>query len=285
MNDLTQFCAPGATFSEKMISVNGHVQLWMVSFKAAQKTENPAILFVAGWISMMSGWKKVLKEMTKDFDVYYLETREKISSKISGKVNYGAEEIGQDIIDVVSNLGLTDRSYILFGSSLGATSILDCHRNLEQKPKCMVLIGPNAVFRVPKMGLAVIHLTWPRLYLMIRPVVKWYLRNFRLDVNSDYEQYAKYSNALDAADPWKLRRAAINLSKYQVWNLLAQIDTPTLIVGASKDVLHEPQNLLLMVDKMPNATYLDLDTNANTHSEELVIQLREYLKKLNAASS
>ncbi len=284
MNELTQFCARGATFSEEMISVNENVKLWLISFKAARKTTNPPIVFVAGWISMMSGWKKVVQEMTKDFDVYYLETREKISSKISGKVHYGAEDIGQDIIRVVSLLGLTNRGYILFGSSLGATSILDCHQNLIQKPKCMILIGPNAVFRVPKMGMFVIYLTWPRLYLMIRPVVKWYLRNFRLDVNNDVEQYNKYSNALDAADPWKLKRAAINLSKYQVWNLLGQIETPTLIVGASKDVLHEPQNLLMMVDKMPNATYLDMDTNANTHSKEIVIQIREYLKNMDPNS-
>ena len=280
MKDLTQFCAEGATFSEQMISVNEHVRLRLISFKAAHKTANPPVVLVAGWISMISGWKEVLREMTKDFDVRYLETREKVSSKIDGRVEYGAEDIGQDIIDVVSLLGLKDGGYILFGSSLGATAILDCHQNLLQKPKCMVLIGPNAVFRVPKMGMVVIYLTWPPLYLMIRPVVKWYLRNFRLDIKSDYKQYEKYSNALDAADPWKLKRAVVKLSKYQVWDLLKNIATPTLIVGASKDVLHEPQNLLMMVDKMPHATYLDMETNASTHSKDMVIQLRDYLKTL-----
>ena len=280
MNDLTQFCAKGSAFTEKMVPVNEHVKLRLISFKAAQKNSNPPVVFVPGWISMMSGWKNVLQEMTKDFDVYYLETREKISSQVSGKVQYGAEDIGADILDVINQFGLKDKGYILFGSSLGATAILDCHRSLVQKPKCMVLIGPNAVFRVPKMGMFVIYLTWPRFYLMIRPVVKWYLRNFRLDVKSDYEQYAKYSNALDAADPWKLKRGAIKLSKYQVWDLLDCIETPTLVVGASKDVLHEPQNLLMMVDKMPNATYLDMETNANTHSKKMVFELREYLRSI-----
>ena len=280
MEKLSEYCAPDSSFKEKMISVNDNVTLRLITFSPAQEKSNPPVLFVAGWISLIKGWKDVLLEMTKDFPVYYIETREKLSSNINGNINYGAEDVGKDIVSLISLLKLKDSNYILFGSSLGATAILDSCRILQQKPLCLVLIGPNAVFRVPKLGMAIIHIFPPRLYLIIKPIVKWYLKTFRLDTKSDYKQYEKYCNSLDAADQWKLKKAVIRLAKYEVWDLLKNIEIPSLIVGASKDVLHEPENLKKMVAMMKNATYLDLETNAKTHSESVVEEMRKYIKRL-----
>ena len=206
MDNLAEFCTPGSKFKEEMITVNNNVSLRVISFTSATKNNNLPVVFIAGWISLIVGWKKVLQEMTKDFPVYYIETREKISSRVSGKVEYGAEAVGKDIVTLISHFNLKDNKYILLGSSLGATAILDCCRFLKQSPRCLVLIGPNAVFRVPKLGMGIIRIFPPRIYLVIKPVVKWYLKTFRLDIKSDFAQYQKYCNSLNAADPWKLKR-------------------------------------------------------------------------------
>ena len=134
------------------------------------------------------------------------------------------------------------------------------------------------------MAMFVIRIFPPVFYLLIKPVVKWYLRIFRLDIKSDYAQYKKYCNALDAADPWKLKKAVIALSKYEVWNLLGEIEYPTLIIGASKDVLHEPENLHKMVFMMKNATYNDLETNKLTHSVAMVEEMRKFRHYSNNAN-
>lgn len=280
MENLSKLCAVGTKFKEEMITINDKVSIRVITFAPASNTNNPAVVFVAGWISLIVGWKKALQEMTKDFPVYYIETREKISSHIIGKVEYGVETIGKDIVTLISRFKLEDQKYILLGSSLGATAILDCCKFLKKNPLCLVLIAPNAVFRVPKMGMAIIRIFPPRLYLLIKPVVKWYLKTFRLDTKSDYAQYEKYCNALDAANPWKLKKAVLALAKYKVWELLGDIEYPTLIIGASKDVLHEPENIKKMVSKMKRATYLDMETNALTHSENMVKQMRKYIAKL-----
>ena len=280
MVDLSEYCAPGTKYQEEMIAVAENITLRVISFTPVVIKENPAVVFVAGWITLMSGWQKVLREMTKDFRVFYIETREKISSQTSRNVEYSVEAIGQDIVTLISHLGLKENEYVLFGSSLGATAILDCCRFLRMNPRCLVLIGPNAVFRVPKLGMPVIRIFYPPLYLLIKPVVKWYLRKFRLDVKNDYAQYEKYCNALDAADPWKLKKAVIPLSKYEIWPLLEKIEYPSLIIGASKDKLHEPANLQMMVARMKHATYLDMETNQQTHTEGVVVEMRRYLATL-----
>lgn len=280
MEELTEFCAPGTKIKEEMVPVSENVSLRLITFIPGKKTNNPAVVFIAGWISHISSWKLSLLEMTKDFPVYYVETREKVSAQVKGKESYGVEEIGRDIVAMIKWLKLEDRSYILFGSSLGGTGILDACRFIEKAPLCLALVGPNAVFRVPTFWKGVIHILHPRLYMLLKPVVKWYLKTFRLDIKSDYAQYEKYCNTLDSADPWKLRKGVMSVWNYQVWDLLGDIKIPTLIFGASKDKLHEPGNLQEMVSMMKNATYLDLETNAMTHSEVMVEELRKYIKKL-----
>ena len=280
MEDLFQYCAPGSTYQEEMIQVANTVSLRVFTFTPAQKTNNPPVVLVAGWITLISAWEKVIRKMTKDFTIYYIETREKISSQVRGEVEYGVEDIGKDIVTLVAHFNLQDNQYILFGSSLGASAILNCCRYLKRNPLCLVLIGPNAVFRVPRFGKIIIRFFPPRLYLIIKPVVKWYLKTFRLDIKSDYEQYEKYCGNLDTADPWKLKQAVMRLWNWQVWDLLKDIDYPTLIVGASKDSLHEPENLKKIVSMLKNATYVDLKTNKGTHSELMVEEMKKYIEKL-----
>ncbi len=277
MDDLKLYCAAGTKIKEEMIPVAENVSLRVISFTPAENHSNPPVVFVAGWITLISAWKEVLREMTKDFNVYYIETREKISSQVKGKVSYGVEAIGRDIVTLISHFGLKDKRYILFGSSLGASSILECCRFLDRNPLCLVLIGPNAVFRVPRFAKVIIYFFPPPLYLLIKPIVKWYLKTFRLDIKSDYEQYEKYCGNIDAADPWKLKKAVMKLWNWEGWDLLPGIDYPTLIAGASKDSLHEPENLKKMVAMMKKATYIDLETNKGTHSKKMVEEMRKYI--------
>lgn len=280
MFNLSDFCASGTSIEEKMVSVSENVKVKIFHFQPSKKTNNPPVLFIAGWITLIEGWADVLKEMTKDFEVIYVETREKKSSQVSGKVKYGVEDIGKDIAALVTNFKFQPKGYVLFGSSLGATAILDSVRHLPVEPRCLILIGPNAVFRVPRFGKVIIFFFYPSFYFIIKPFIKWYLKNFRLQVDKDYAQYEKYCRNLDAADPFKLKKAARLLAKYQVWDLLPEIKVPSLIVGASHDSLHEPKNLERMVSMMPNATYLDLETNKRTHQAVVVEEMRKFLSTL-----
>lgn len=278
--NMSDYCAPGTKWTEQMVSVSDNVSLRVIEFHPQNKTTQPTVLFIAGWISLMKGWKIVLREMTKDFNIIYVETREKFSSQVSGKAEFSVEAIAQDIVTLVGKFKLEKDKYIIFGSSLGGTSILESYRDLKTLPLCFVLLGPNAEYRAPWWWIVIIHLFWTRLYGIIKPFVKWYMRKFRLDVETDRAQYEKYCNALDAADPKKLKPAALALVKYKVWDILEHIGLPVLIIGASKDLLHEPENLIKIDQMLPNSTYLDMETNTYAHGPEMVVELRKYIKTL-----
>ena len=75
----------------------------------------------------------MLREMTKDFRVAYVETREKISSRVRGAVEYNVSAIGEDLVALVDQVGVVSGPYVMFGSSLGATAIVDCFAALRRK--------------------------------------------------------------------------------------------------------------------------------------------------------
>ncbi|MBU0712436.1 alpha/beta hydrolase [bacterium] len=280
MEDLTEFITRGINCKERLIAVNEQVNLQVITFKPVNDTINPAIIFVSGWISRISGWKDVLIEMSRDFPVYYIETREKNSSVIYGEVSFRVEDFARDIAAVVDALNLSDGKFILCGSSLGATSIVESCRFLKRKPLCLVLIGVNAVFYAPIIWKIMIYLFPPRFYLIMKPVIKWYLRNFRLDVHNDWTQYVKYCGNLDAANPWSLKKAALEFIRYEIWSKLPDIQIPTLLVSASKDELHDHENIQKISSMLPNSKTIDMEINSNSHSPVVVGEIRKYIGEL-----
>ena len=68
-------------------------------------------------------------------------------------------------------------------------------------------------------------------------------------------------------------------SKYKIWPVLPAVDVPVLIIGGSHDKLHEPENLRRMVRNLPQAVYIDLETNTRTHSAEVVKVMVRFVEK------
>jgi pimeloyl-ACP methyl ester carboxylesterase len=280
--DLSSVCTLGCKWNVELLQVTDSVTLRIMTFNPPKPTDNPTVVFVPGWISRVVGWEPVLKEMTKDFRVIFVETREKISSQVREPAGYGVTEIALDLVEVVKRFDLRSDNYIFFGSSLGATAILHSIQYLDQKPRALALIGTNATFSMSTFAKTFIRFLPPRFYLIARPFIKWYLKTFRLKVKNDDIQFKKYCAALDAADPWKLKKGAIALSTYEIWDLLNDISVPTLLVGAFEDNLHDHGIQKRIADALPNGKYLELKTNTFSHSGTIVVCLRNYLKDLGA---
>jgi homoserine acetyltransferase len=140
------------------------------------------------------------------------------------------------------------------------------------------------VFRFPKVLGSIIPALPPALYTVVKPVIKWYLRNFRLDKQKEPEQVKKYENTLDAADPYKLKPNALAIRNYAIWDKLPHIKTPIVIIGAKSDTLHGTEYLEKMLELLPRAGYRELASNKETHSGtcgDLIVNFirkKEYLE-------
>ena len=280
--DYSQYTDHSAGVKEYRVDVSDGVSLKIIDFTSQNVApEKPVILFVAGWISLISGWKEVLKVLTAEHRVIYLESREKQSSIVPDvkKVSFAMERFKLDISEMIKKVILPTEKFILAGSSLGSSAIIEYCRLESPKPLSAVLIAPNTEFRFPKILGSIIPAIHPSLYLSVKPLIKWYLKNFRLDKNKCKEQIEKYENTLDCADPYKLKANALAIKNYSVWEHSGNVNIPCLIIGATKDTLHDAENIKRLLKVIPKSTYVELESNMETHSEKAGRIIVEYIQR------
>ena len=277
---LDQYFAPGCSYTEMRVKISDDVNLYCIKIMPPAATDNPVVMFIPGWISRITSWQHALRELTRDHAVIYVETRDKTSSQLAKSTSLSVKSIASDIMYLIKYFELESGKYLLFGSSLGATAILESYVQLITRPRAFILVGPNAEFKIPWWGSILIFLFPPPLYLVMRPFLKWYLKTFRLDIDADQDQYNKYCENLDDTDPYKLKKAASSLQHYRVWELLPDINLPVLIFGSDVDHLHDPGNISQMLPLLPDATLINMTNNTHTHSSDMVIKLREYIRNL-----
>ena len=102
---------------------------------------------------MISGWKGVLKVLTESYRIIYLETREKQSSIVADvkKVSFSMERLKLDIGEIIEKVILSSEKFIIAGSSLGASAIIEYCGSGGRKPLSAILISPKAEFGFPKI--------------------------------------------------------------------------------------------------------------------------------------
>jgi len=279
--DYSQYTESSTTVNEYMVQMSDGVSLKIIDFTPRNVSpEKPVILFVAGWISLISGWKGVLKILTEEYRVLYLESREKQSSIVPDvkKTSFNMERLKLDIGEIIEKVIPASAKFILAGSSLGASAILEYCGSEGRKPESSVLVGPNAEFRFPRILGSIIPAIHPAIYSLFKPVIKWYLKNFRLDKKNSMEQIKKYENTLDCADPYKLKANALAIKNYKIWDHIEDITIPSLIIGATTDTLHGTENIKKLIDALPCSMYIELKSNMETHSEKAGHVIVDYIK-------
>tara|TARA_Y100000748_G_scaffold223766_1_gene188415 strand:- start:3493 stop:4356 length:864 start_codon:yes stop_codon:yes gene_type:complete len=280
-NNYSDYCSPGTDIQTRYIGVSDKIQLFEIHFTPKKLTKYPPIIFIPGWGSFIHGWKIVLKEMSKDFEIYYIETREKSSAKHTKEQKISIQNIGDDIAKVVHLHNIDDNSFIILGSSMGGTVILDAMAENKINPSLAVLIGPNIEFNIPRFLIVIIAVIPTQLYKFIKPFAKWYMKKKYIDMESDSRQYHKYAYVLDNIHPGRTRRSALSFKRYSFKYKIEKIKKRILVFSGKKDILHSYEKTLEMVNAIDGATLINLETNKRTHSVEMVDELRNYLNKSN----
>jgi hypothetical protein len=272
-----QYCAEGCVAEMNSLSLHNRAKIFVATFRPVVKNDLPPIVFVPGMAAVIGTFPGIIKELTKDFIVHYVETREKPSSELPPEAGFEVRDIAEDLADVIEKLNMADGKYLLISYSLGATASVESFVSLLKiKPQLMVLIEPSARFRVPAFGLFLArYLFWT--YSVIRPLIKLYLKTFVVDTKKDKEMYFIIVRALDAADARKLSRTLIAISRYSITEALPKIDVPTIVIGASNDTFHNLGDALKISSMIRDSTYMDLVTNDRTHSGEVSEIILHYL--------
>ena len=279
------YTVPGVSFREEFVRVSDGVTLKVVEFVPPEEDQSlPVMVFVAGWISLIKGWAEVLQELTPRFRTLYVETREKISADLPDfkNLDFSIARMAQDVAEVVEKMVPQDRAFAFGGSSLGSTVILELLCRNTHEPAIGLLVGPVPEFHFPVWSKPIIRYFHPSLYLVVKPIIKWYLKYIRVDRKKEPEQIAKYYGTLDAAEPARLKANALSVQGYSLWEKLPAVKAPVVIIGTSTDSLHGLETLEKVVELLPQGEMALMDSNKDAHSAKAGQLMVEHLGKISA---
>jgi pimeloyl-ACP methyl ester carboxylesterase len=266
--DYSDFCDSGATWKEEYVSLPTGVELLSVVFTPPEPAAAPIILFIPGFVSLIDNFRETLVELTRTHIVFYVETREKSTARISSYHGFSAEDITSDLVHFAETRIPAGVPYVMAGYSLGATAIAEAFPRLQRKPEAVLLIEPNSSF--PFKGLALFFARLAKyIYRPVVPFVKWYMRTFLINIETDEEMYLINCRNLDTAEPARLGMAVRQLSRYRMDGCLEQISVPALVVVTSKDRFHSHGEGTEIAARIPGAQCLDMEDNKRTHSAEM----------------
>ncbi|MDI6795294.1 MAG: alpha/beta hydrolase [Desulfatibacillaceae bacterium] len=259
----------GISVSQSYFGVSDEVELLVTAFDPPEaKPGTPTLVFVPGWISLLSGWHEVLGQLCPCCRVLYIETREKKSARLpSLKREFSVERMADDIIEAVEALVPENAPFCYAASSLGATVVLEAMSRQSRAPNAAMLVGPIAQMHFPALGLAFARILHPSLFFVFKPWLKWYLANIRCDKKKEPEQVAKYFATIDAAEPARLKKNAFAIRHYSLWEKLPKIGAPVTVFGARTDKVHGLETLEKIAAALPAGRLEILESNKETHSE------------------
>ncbi|MCD4744302.1 MAG: alpha/beta hydrolase, partial [Desulfobacteraceae bacterium] len=257
---------------EKTLCLPDKVEIKIFDFEPNNPDpEKPIIVFVAGWITLINGWKDVLSTLAPKYRILYVETREKRSAKFPNMktIDLSIEQMSRDIDILVDEMVPKSQPFYFAGSSMGATVILDYLAINKRLSVNSFLISPICDFPFPGWILFIIKFIPAILYTVIKPILKAYLSYFRLDMKNEPDQVKKYCGTIDAAEPVRLKANAYAIRNYSLWKKLSDIKSPVVIIGAKTDNLHGIDIMEKMVKIMPLSSLEMMESNKETHSAKV----------------
>ncbi|NPU83662.1 MAG: alpha/beta hydrolase [Syntrophaceae bacterium] len=274
---------PEVEFSVRMVPVEGDVSLRVLQFRPRRDTPLDPLVFVPGFASAIYGWIDFLREIVPLRPVYYIESREKTSARIGRKrllpADFSIARMAQDLVEACRSLGLDDCPTIVAGSSLGATALIEALKHGRLRAKAGFMIGPNTDFKAPIFIKGLLLLP-AGTYHLVKHLVLWYLKNFRIDAAREPEQLQRYRDTLLTADPRRLKRTAQSAIGYTIWQDLQTVTIPIAVTLASTDKLHAEENIRRLTAELPGSKIIPCESNLYMHSAALAGDFERFVSSV-----
>jgi hypothetical protein len=266
---------------EQMITVSDGSEIRVLSFTDVKSPRGDiAVFFVPGMFSIFPRWEPVVQALNENYPIYYVETREKITSKLVKKAKFDIPRHAMDLADIEKALGLDKKKYITISCSLAGSGVLE---NLAQKtmtPLGSILISPGVEFHFPRYALIVLRIFPPFIIQMLKPLIRWLLGDVRVDKKNEPEQSAQYKRSITEADPRKMRKNILSIAHYNGWEILPKIKDRLILIGATLDTVHESDFAYRVANALENCSFIDLGTNKAAHDTPLVELTGKFMQEL-----
>ena len=203
-------------------------ELRVLYHKPEKKVTKRPIVFLPGYVAAPFTWKDFHIPHHDLGEYYYVETREKATSKIkrNRKVRLDVEQSSWDLPEVIDYLGLNKRDHVLYGASYGGAVIFQSLIHQLVKSPTIVTFDPIAKWVYGGFFMNVLLRTVP---LFILSPMRTLFAKISLANMKNQSQRDRMVAFLKGAEPWKFKQSYFQNKKFDIIEDLAEIKSELFI--------------------------------------------------------
>ncbi|HUU78525.1 MAG TPA: alpha/beta hydrolase [candidate division Zixibacteria bacterium] len=221
------------------------------------KTKRP-VLFIPGFGTSPWSWRYFSTPFYQKGEYYFLETREKTSSKIkkSYKTKMSVDQKSQDVGEVIKYLQLDKQDFVLFGASYCGGVVLNGLIKKYFTAPTIINFDPLESFKNHKKLAATLTLFPPFALSLLKNIIA----NILLIGMKNKLQKERIFDYLRNADAWKWRKSGKDNLKFDIEDSLQFIEEEVSIFHGPLDRYHPDFVFENIAAKMPLGRYFYMNT-------------------------
>jgi len=253
--NIPRFWEPGVG-QERCIPVED-AEIRAFHFRPARPQTARPIVVVPGWGATPEGFQELYAVLHGEAELYYLETREKASSRLlHRRADMSVSRSARDVQAALEALGLAGRrDFVLLGACWGGTIILRGLAEGSLRAPTIIVADPmhtlwfsRWVLRYvsPLLPLPVVHL--------LRPI----LLHGMLGDMKEPAQKRRMFQFVRSADVWKWKKAAEAARELELFGALSGIRKEVFVLNGARDKVHDQRDYPRIARELPRGRFLFL---------------------------
>jgi hypothetical protein len=247
-------------FYEEGISESVYVpveggEIRVFHYKPEKPITKKPFIYVPGFFCPHQIWKDIHIANHNTAEYYYIESREKSSSKIKRgrKANFTIDQLARDLQKVIEFFEIDKTKYNILGASYGAAMILQGLIKNYFTPDLSVLYDPLARWDYAKFLTYVINPITPPFVLGF---IRMILAHVFLPDPKNVTQREKILLYIKEAEPWKFRKSSIHIRDFNIVNDLPKITDNVIVCHGPSDNLHKSEEYFQYAKAIPKCKLL-----------------------------
>ena len=251
--EVPKFWQPGVG-RERYIPV-GDAEIRVFHFCPERPNAVRPIVVMPGWGATPEGFQELYAVLHGQAELYYLETREKPSSRIlHRRADMSVSRSARDVQAALEELGLAGRrDFLLLGACWGGMIILRGLAEGSLEAPTIVVADPMHTLWFPRWVLRYVSPLLPAPVVhLLRPLL---LHGMLGDMKEPAQKQRLY-RFVRSADVWKWKKSAEAAREEELFGALSGIQKEVFVLNGTRDKVHDQRNYPRIAGELPGGRFL-----------------------------
>lgn len=272
-NNNVVFWNPSIT-KEFYVPVEGG-EIRVLHVKPKQPLNKRAIVLVPGWGVLQEGFNILCEILNDEFEFYYIETREKKTSRLKRrKVDMSIQRMAIDIMQAIDFMKIDKDNYTIIGPCWSSTIFLQGILENNFEAKSIIAWDPMHRLWFNKFLLKLEPIIPAFVVVLLKPILMF----FAFLGMKEKAQKERSQRFVRNSVMWKWKKAAYKVKDLELFGTLKPITQEILVFNATKDKVHDQENYPKLAKEMPNGRFFFLNTTEEKRERLLCVIIKEFAK-------